>query len=368
MTTKRHILNMVNNSETYENWHITNDNGDWIMVEDINTDQLQYGICSNDQIFDGDGNVQNADDCIQTMDDEYYLKSECICFDVGQYKGQWTKDDDDNIIFGYYENDQEGYFHHHDTYHEINNEYYHDSYIYLNRCDECGEYHLTGDNEYYSSECGEHTFCSFDCMVDHHSYRRGLDGLSLHDSNINIVHMYGYGNSTDYIKGESQYIGIELELDVIDNEGESIQDIMENSRKWIAKEDGSLNSSGFELNSIPMGLSEILSEVDNLLLTEDLKSFSDAPKNDYGLHIHVSKAQLTAFEVFKIQELTLNIYNRVLIALNGFIASGYAKPIRQYGKTKCNGKNYIRKTDYTRYSLWPCPPSALPAISRLRLA
>jgi hypothetical protein len=173
--------------------------------------------------------------------------------------------------------------------------------------------HHESENIYYSEIDGEYYY--FDCTTELYTYLSENNAV-IDDSSGNIVektisiinefdkyeiHSYGTEVPTGELKDDIIYYGVELEVELKDNEECDIYDchknFVDNYSKthevdFLSCHDGSLND-GFEIISVPMEYDEIsnyLQRVSNALRGTNLVSYS---RETTGFHVHISKKPLS---------------------------------------------------------------------------
>lgn len=242
----------------------------------------------------------------------------------------------------------------------------------LRICDDCGAFtsHLTETSEetYVCNHCLGNDYCYDDYHGDWFYSHRAVDALDASGDRITLngdANLYNFHWSDDHdcyvhdeyedesdriirsyhsngdsyyqvdsawSKANKRHFGVELEVECQADREESAQQIHD----WFAtnrpaneqlfyEEDGSLNE-GFEMISQPMGLDkhrEIWKWVEQKNLIRNLRSHNTST---CGLHVHVSKAGLTALTISKAVCFVNNPSNKALIkAIARRYSSGYCR-------------------------------------------
>ena len=258
----------------------------------------------------------------------------------------------------------------------------------IKRCDDCGEWEIRdelrttwGSSDYICRSCIDNNYVwsnYYDEYVYADSSREALDHngrrVTIHEDDDNfyydddrdewvhtdfdpgsqIIGSYhsSKGNQrpqvSDWTKMKKRYLGVELEVECRDvGRGEKAQQLHEiiNNEVFASKvffeNDGSLNN-GFEIISQPMGLDrhrEVWQWLNDKSAVKGLRSHNTTT---CGLHVHVSRENLSKLQIAKIVSFINDPENEQLVrAVARRYAEGYCKiKVKKIGQSAQSEDRY----------------------------
>lgn len=286
-----------------------------------------------DCVETGDGNYRPKDECLLCYDDKWQPIDECVRLANGDY----AHEDDEEIVCLH-----DGTYIFRDDASMVDNEWY--SIDDVSVCSSCGDNVLSDDalstpcgNDYLCPSCHDDDIVTCNSCNDEvwrndaHCVEYDWYCESCHEECEQSPLVVCYSDkSSVHLPSDTPHplrtLGIELEVESKTTQHEAAEFARQTlpDRYCVFKEDGSLDSSGFEIVTRWDSADVHAAHFRKFFDSEPHRHMTSWQSGACGMHVHVAKSSLTPLQIGKIMCFVNDLDNKAMVVHVAGRESGYA--------------------------------------------